>query len=52
MKKNILITGGLGILGAALVKKLNKQNFILWLFPYVILVSGGLIILYQFRKKR
>ena len=27
MKKNILITGGLGILGAALVKKLNKQNF-------------------------
>ena len=32
--------------------QLNKQNFILWLFPYVILVSGGLIILYQFRKKR
>jgi len=27
MKKNILITGGLGILGAALVKKLSKQNF-------------------------
>ncbi len=27
MKKNILITGGLGILGAALVKKLNKNNF-------------------------
>ena len=27
MKKNILITGGLGILGAALVKKLSKKNF-------------------------
>ena len=27
MKKNILVTGGLGILGAALVKKLSKKNF-------------------------
>ena len=27
MKKNILITGGLGILGAALVKKLSKKNY-------------------------
>ena len=24
--KNILVTGGLGILGASLVKKLNKKN--------------------------
>ena len=28
MKKNILITGGLGILGAALVKKLSKKILI------------------------
>mgnify|MGYP001343696638 FL=1 len=30
---------------------LNKVNFVLWLFPYITLVSGGVII-FLFLKKR
>ena len=30
----------------------NKQNFMLWLLPYVILVGGALIIIYLIRRKR
>ena len=30
--KNILVTGGLGILGASLVKKLNKKKFIIFMY--------------------
>jgi cytochrome c-type biogenesis protein CcmH len=32
--------------------QLNKQNFILWVLPYVILLGGGLIIFSIIRKKR
>ena len=32
--------------------QLNKQNFILWVLPYVILLGGGLVIFYIIRKKR
>ena len=31
--------------------KLNFGNFLLWFLPYLILLSGGLIILYLIRKK-
>ena len=30
----------------------NKQNFILWLFPYVVLAGGALIIFHFIRKKK
>ena len=32
--------------------QLNKQNFILWVLPYVILLGGGLVIFSIIRKKR
>ena len=32
--------------------QLNKQNFMLWVLPYVILLGGGLIIFSIIRKKR
>ena len=32
--------------------QLNKQNFILWVLPYFILLWGGLIIFSIIRKKR
>ena len=31
--------------------KLNFENFLLWFLPYLILLIGGLIILYIIRKK-
>tara|TARA_B100001989_G_C24392955_1_gene390197 strand:- start:91 stop:459 length:369 start_codon:yes stop_codon:yes gene_type:complete len=31
--------------------KLNFENFLLWFLPYLILMIGGLIILYIIRKK-
>ena len=31
--------------------KLNSGNFLLWFLPYLILLLGGLIILYLIRKK-
>lgn len=31
--------------------KLNSGNFLLWFLPYLILLLGGLIILYIIRKK-
>ena len=31
--------------------KLNFGNFLLWFLPYLILLLGGLIILYLIRKK-
>ena len=31
--------------------KLNVENFLLWFLPYLILLIGGLIILYIIRKK-
>ena len=30
----------------------NKQNFMLWLLPYVVLVGGALIIFFLIRQKR
>ena len=30
----------------------SKQNFILWLFPYVVLVGGALIIFHFIRRKK
>ena len=30
----------------------NKQNFVLWLLPYVVLVGGALIIFFLIRRKR
>ena len=32
--------------------QLNKQNFILWVLPYVILLGGGLVIFSIIRKKK
>ena len=29
----------------------SKQNFILWIFPYIVLVGGALIILHFIRRK-
>ena len=31
--------------------KLNKGNFLLWALPYIVLVSGGLIIVFLIRKR-
>ena len=30
----------------------SKQNFVLWLFPYVVLVGGALIIFHFIRRKK
>ena len=30
----------------------NRQNFVLWLLPYVVLFGGGLFIFYLIRAKR
>ena len=30
----------------------SKQNFILWLFPYVVLVGGALIIFFFIKRKK
>ena len=30
----------------------NKQNFMLWLLPYVVLVGGALIIFFLIRRKK
>ena len=30
----------------------SKQNFILWIFPYIVLVGGALIILHFIRRKK
>ena len=32
--------------------QLNKQNFVLWVLPYVVFIGGGLIIFSIIRKKR
>ena len=32
--------------------QLNKQNLVLWVLPYIVLLGGGLIILYFIREKR
>ena len=31
--------------------KINKQNFMLWFLPYLVLIIGGFIILLLFKKK-
>jgi len=30
---------------------LNKVNFVLWLFPYLVFVTGGVIIFLSFKKR-
>ena len=30
---------------------LNKVNFVLWLFPYLVFITGGVIIILRFKKR-